>query len=77
VNGIMANEDRCRHFAERSAGLITALSNQLGYLNCAAIEKEALSAHKSIRQIVLEKKLMTEEELKKALNLDAMTRGAG
>lgn len=76
VVGITANEDRCRHFAERSAALITALNNQIGYMNAAAIEKEALSAHKSIRQIVLEKKLMSEAELQKALDLDAMTRCA-
>ena len=38
--------------------------------------KEVLSSHKSIRQIVLEQKLMTEKELNKALDLDAMTRAA-
>ncbi len=76
VEGITANEDRCHHFAERSAALVTALNPHIGYLKAAAVAKEALSSHKSIRQIVLEQKLMTEAELNKALDLDAMTRAS-
>ena len=76
IDGITANEDRCHHFAERSAALVTALNTRIGYLKAAAVAKEALSSHKSIRQIVLEQKLMTEEELNKALDLDAMTRAS-
>jgi aspartate ammonia-lyase len=76
VQGITADTDRCHHFAERSAALVTALNTHIGYLKAAEVAKEVLSSHKSIRQIILEKKLMTEEELKKALDLDAMTRAA-
>jgi len=76
VEGIQPNADRCHHFAERSAALVTALNTHIGYLKAAAVAKEALSSHKSIRQIVLEQKLMTEAELKKALDLEAMTRAA-
>lgn len=74
--GITADADRCGHFAERSSALVTALNTHIGYLKAAAVGKEVLSAHKSIRQIVLEQKLMTEDELREALNLDAMTRAA-
>ena len=66
LNGITANADRCHHFADRSAALVTALNTHIGYLKAAAVAKEVLASHKSIRQIVLEQKLMTEEELKKA-----------
>lgn len=76
VQGIVANADRCHHFAERSAALVTALNTHIGYLKAAEVAKEVLSSHKSIRQIILEKKWMTEDELKKALDLDAMTRAA-
>jgi aspartate ammonia-lyase len=76
VEGITANADRCQHFAERSAALVTALNTHIGYLKAAAVGKEALSSHKSIRQIVLEQKLMTEKELNQALDLDAMTRAS-
>src|ERR1700675_2469728 len=74
--GITANADRCQHFAERSAALVTALNTRIGYLKAAAVAKEALASHKSIRQIVLEQNLMTEAELSKALNLEDMTRAA-
>jgi aspartate ammonia-lyase len=76
LNGITANADRCHHFAERSAALVTALNTHIGYLKAAAVIKEALSSHKSIRQIVLDQKLMSETELTKALNLEAMTRAS-
>ncbi len=76
LKGITANADRCHHFAERTASLATALNTRIGYLKAAAVAKEALSAHKSIRQIVLEQKLMTAAELEIALNLEAMTRAS-
>jgi aspartate ammonia-lyase len=76
LDGITANADRCHHFAERSAALVTALNTHIGYLKAAAVAKEVLTSHKSIRQIVLEQKLMTEAELSKALNLDDMTRAS-
>lgn len=76
VDGITANADRCRHFAERSAALATALNTRIGYLNAAAVAKDILASHQSIRQIILEKKLLNEAELNQVLNLDAMTRAA-
>ena len=76
IRGITANEDRCHHFSERSAALVTALNPYIGYLKAAQVAKEVLRSHKSIREIVLEQKLMTETELKKALDLEAMTRAS-
>jgi len=76
VDGIRANADRCQHFAERTASLVTALNTHIGYLKAAEVAKEVLKAHKSIRQIVLEHELMTEPELKKALDLEAMTKAS-
>lgn len=76
VKGITANEDRCHHFAERSTSLVTALNPYIGYLKAAQIAKDVMNSHKSIREIVLEQKLMTEDELKKALDLEAMTRAS-
>jgi aspartate ammonia-lyase len=76
LDGISANADRCHHFAERTASLVTALNTHIGYLKAAEVAKEVLKAHKSIRQIVLERKLMTEPELKMALDLEAMTKAS-
>jgi len=76
IRGITANIDVCNHFAERSVALVTALNPYIGYLRAAQVAKEVLNSNKSIRQIVLEQKLMTEAELKKALDLEAMTRAS-
>lgn len=74
VKGIQANSNRCLHFAERSSALVTALNPHIGYLKAAEVAKEVLSSHKSIREIVLGKKWMTEKELDEVLDLEAMTR---
>ncbi len=76
VDGITANEEQCRHFAERSAALVTALNTSIGYMKAAAVGKEVLSKRKSIREVVLSQKLMSEKDLDKALDLDAMTKAS-
>jgi len=76
VTGIVANADRCHHFAERSTSLVTALNPYIGYLKAAQVAKEVMNSHQSIRQLVLDQKLMTEAELNKALDLEAMTRAS-
>ncbi len=60
-------------YAESSLALVTALNTHIGYLNAAAIAKESLETGKSLRQIVLEKGLMSEAELAKVLNLEQMS----
>ncbi|MDD5583360.1 MAG: aspartate ammonia-lyase [Candidatus Marinimicrobia bacterium] len=74
VKDITANPDVTRHYVERSISLVTALLPQLGYELCSDIAKEALEKNKSIREIVLERKLMTEQEVDKALNPETMIR---
>jgi len=71
--GIEANPDRCQHYAEASLALVTALNPHIGYLNAAAIAKESLETGKSLRQLVLEKNLMSPEQLAEVLDLDAMS----
>lgn len=73
ITGITANKERCLAYAEGSLALVTALNTHIGYLNAAAVAKESLETGKSLRQIVLEKGLMTEEELAKVLNLEQMS----
>ena len=76
IRGITANMDNCHHFAERSTALVTALNPYIGYLRAAQVAKEVLASNKSIRQIVLEQKLMSEADLNNALDLEAMTRAS-
>ncbi|MEA5620252.1 aspartate ammonia-lyase [Cronbergia sp. UHCC 0137] len=73
IQGITANQQRCLAYAEGSLALVTALNPHIGYLNAAAVAKESLETGKSLRQIVLEKGLMTEAELAEVLNLDQMS----
>lgn len=73
IDGIEANRDRCLGYAEGSLALVTALNTHIGYLNAAAIAKESLETGKSLRQLVLEKGLMEEEELAKVLDLQKMS----
>jgi aspartate ammonia-lyase len=71
--GITANRDRCLDYAEGSLALVTALNPHIGYLNAAAVAKESLETGKSLREIVLEKGLMSEEALAQVLDLEKMS----
>ena len=73
IKGITANSDRCLAYAEGSLALVTALNPHIGYLNAAAVAKESLETGKSLRQIVLEHKMMSEEELAQVLDLEKMS----
>ncbi|TAE57366.1 MAG: aspartate ammonia-lyase [Nostocales cyanobacterium] len=73
IQGTTANKERCLSYAEGSLALVTALNTHIGYLNAAAVAKESLETGKSLRQIVLDKGLMTEEELANVLDLEQMS----
>jgi aspartate ammonia-lyase len=73
IQGITANRERCLAYAEGSLALVTALNPHIGYLNAASVAKESLESGKSLRQIVLDKGLMNEEQLAKVLNLEQMS----
>jgi len=73
LKDIQAQPDRCQSYAEASLALVTALNPHLGYLNAASIAKESLATGKSLRELVLEKELMSEETLEKVLDLLKMS----
>ena len=75
VPGIEANVDRLKAYAESSPSLGAALAPHLGYDVAAEVVKESARSGKSIREIVLKRKLMTGAELDRALDVEAMTRG--
>jgi len=68
VDGIEANKDRLASYLEKSPVLVTLLNPYIGYLKAAEIYKESLKTDKSIRELVLSKGLMTEEQLDKVLS---------
>ena len=75
VDGIEANVGRCEEYAEASPSNGTSLNPYIGYEMAGKVIKESVRTGKSIRQIVLAKKLMTAEELDRALDVESMTRG--
>ncbi|HUQ38785.1 MAG TPA: class II fumarate hydratase [Acidimicrobiales bacterium] len=75
IAGIEANVEQCRTYAESSPSIGTSLAPQLGYEVTAEIIKESTKSGRSIREIVLERGLMTSDELDKALDVMALTRG--
>ena len=75
VDGLEANKERAQQFVEKNAIIVTALNPHIGYDNGAKIAKEAVATGRSVRELVLEAGLMTEEELDKALDIKKMTEG--
>ncbi len=75
VAGIEADEERCRTYALSSPSIGTALNPYIGYEAAAKVIKQAMAEGKDLRTVVLEQGLMTEEEVDRALDVLAMTRG--
>lgn len=74
IDGITANVDHCRHMVEHSIGIVTALKPFIGYSNCTEIAQEALKTGGSVYQLVLDKKLLTKEQLDEILDPRHMIR---
>lgn len=68
VTGITANEEHCRGMVQRSIGLVTALNPFIGYDASTQIAKEALETGRSVYELVLEKELLTREQLDRILD---------
>jgi aspartate ammonia-lyase len=73
VAGIQADEVRCRELLDRSTAVATALSPYIGYAETADIAKTAVKTGRSIREIVLERQLLSERQLDTILAVKAMT----
>ncbi len=73
ISGITANEEKCRKDVENSIGVITAVSPYIGYQEAAAVAKEALKDNLPVREVLRQKKLLKEEEIKEVMNPQAMT----
>jgi len=74
IAGIEANVDRLQTYAESSPALGTALNPFVGYEKAAELVKKSAQTGRSIRELVLEEKLMTSEELDRALDVLGMTK---
>ncbi|WP_301108993.1 aspartate ammonia-lyase [Sporosarcina sp.] len=74
LDGITANVEHLEEYVEKSIGVITAINPHVGYEVASQIAKEALLSNKSIRELCIEKKVLTEEELDLILHPFEMTK---
>lgn len=74
VHGITANRERLEELMDRSIAIVTALNPYIGYASATEIAQEALHSGRSVRSIVLEKQLMTAEQLAEVLKPESLTR---
>ncbi len=72
VDGITANVEKCRQYLEESPSVVTALTPKIGYTTAAEVFKEAVARGVLVKQVLLEKKILTEEELAKAMTKEAL-----
>ncbi len=68
IKGIEANEEKCKHYAQTSPSLATALNTYIGYEAASNVVKKALREGKSIPEVVREDNLLDEETLQKVLD---------
>jgi fumarate hydratase class II len=78
VDGIEADIERNREYAESSPSIVTPLNRYIGYENAAAVAKKALAERKTIREVVIEQGYvergdLTEVQLDQALDVLGMT----
>jgi aspartate ammonia-lyase len=72
IDGITANEERCRHYVLNSISIVTVLNPVLGYATCSELSKQALAENRSVYELVLEKGLMDQAALDDLLRPENM-----
>ncbi len=73
VAGITANSNRCNFYVQATVSLATALNPYIGYAKAAEVAKESVATGRSIIEIVRQRKLLTEEQIKEILDPARMT----
>src|SRR6187402_2738129 len=73
IAGITANEAVLKRYLETTIGIVTALNPVLGYEKTTELAKEALQSGKGILELIREKKLLTEDQIKKLMDPAALT----
>ncbi len=77
IEGIKANEDRCRKLIEHSLAMCTALAPAIGYEAAAKLAKEAYKSGRTVRQVAMEQKVLPEKRLDELLDPWRMTEPGG
>ena len=74
VDGITVNEKVLAHYMETTVGIVTALNPVLGYEKATELANEAYKSGKGILEIIREKKLLTEAQIKDLLDPVKLTK---
>ena len=73
ISGIAADVERCNDMIEKSLAMCTALAPEIGYDQAAAIAKESYKTGRTVREIALEKKILSADRLNEILDPLRMT----
>jgi aspartate ammonia-lyase len=76
VDGITANEARCRYYANATISIAAALNPYIGYAAAAEIAKESVKTGRTVTEIALERKLLDEKLMREILDPYRMTEPA-
>ena len=63
INGMVANKDNCEKEVKSSIGIVTTLNPYIFYENSTILAKEAMTSGKSIYDLIIEKNILTKEQL--------------
>ncbi|TKS59904.1 MAG: class II fumarate hydratase [Nitrospira sp.] len=77
IEGITANEERCKSLIEESLAMCTALAPEIGYEAAAKLAKDAYKSGKTIRQMAKEQRVLPEKRLNELLDPWRMTEPGG
>jgi len=73
IRGITANREQCEYYAYKSDGIATILNPIIGYEKAAEIVKESDKTGKTITELIIEKGILSQEELNKILDINNIT----
>ncbi len=73
LKDLQPNEKQCQEWLDKSVGIVTAMLPHIGYENSAMIAKEAYNTGRPVREVILEKGLITKEQMDKILVPKEMT----
>ena len=74
VDGITANRELLRETVARSIGIVTALNPYIGYANATEVAAEAFRSGRGVAEVVLERGLLSAEQLADILRPEVLTR---
>ena len=72
IKGLEANTEKLEGNIQKNSILVTALVPKLGYDTAAEVAKEAMANDKTIKEVLLEKELLSEAEIDELLDIEKL-----